>query len=404
MAALANIRVLLGVTAGIAAYKSPELVRRLREAGAEVRVVLTPGAAAFITPLTLQAVSGHPVRSTLLDPREESGMDHIELARWADVILVAPATADFLARLAHGLADDLLSTLCLASSVPTLSAPAMNRQMWLAPATRDNCAVLAARGVVLLGPAEGEQACGESGPGRMLEPEAVVAGLADRLPSGVLAGLAVLLTAGPTREAIDPVRFIGNRSSGKMGYAIAAAARQAGAIVTLISGPVALPTPAGVARVDVVSAQQMRDEVMARVADSAIFVAAAAVADYRPVRAEPHKIKKRQDGSNLSITLEATPDILAEVAALPDGPFSVGFAAETRDLERHAMDKLQRKRLDMIVGNRVDLPGLGFESDDNALSLWWPGGGTELPPGPKVRLARTLVELIGERYRAQGSA
>lgn len=389
-------RVLLGVSGGIAAYKAADLVRRLREAGAEVRVVMTEGAQRFVTPLTFQALSGHPVRSSLWDEHAEAAMGHIELARWATRVLVAPASADALARLAHGLAGDLLGTLCLASEAPLAVAPAMNRRMWAHPATQANVATLRARGVEVLGPAEGDQACGEVGAGRMLEPAQIVAALvALRVDAVRFAGRRVLITAGPTCEDIDPVRYIGNRSSGKMGFALAAAAAAMGARVTLVAGPVALATPAGVSRVDVRSAAQMREAVLAALPEQDVFIAAAAVADYAPARAAADKIKKT--GEALTLALVRTPDILAEVAARTDRPFTVGFAAETREVETYARDKLVRKRLDMIAANRVGLPGLGFESDDNALSVYWADGGAEIGAAPKPLVARRLLQLIADR-------
>jgi phosphopantothenoylcysteine decarboxylase/phosphopantothenate--cysteine ligase len=387
-------RILLGVTGGIAAYKTPDLVRRLRERGAEVQVVMTRGAANFITPLTLQAVSGRPVRDTLWDGSAEAAMDHIELARWADAVLVAPATADFLARLAHGHADDLLSTLCLATAAPLAVAPAMNRLMWGNAATRANVALLESRGVAMFGPGTGEQACGETGAGRMLEPAELAELLLARLPrERVLAGLKVVITAGPTRELIDPVRFISNRSSGKMGYAVACAARDAGAEVVLVSGPVALPAPAGVQRVCVESAEQMYEAVHAALPGADIYIGTAAVADYRPVAVAPQKIKKTAE--NLRVELVRAPDILGSVAALRQGrPFVVGFAAETENLEEHARRKLLGKRLDMIAANRVG-DGLAFDRDDNSLLVLWNGGREDLGAGGKPELARRLVALIG---------
>ncbi|HYW91494.1 MAG TPA: bifunctional phosphopantothenoylcysteine decarboxylase/phosphopantothenate--cysteine ligase CoaBC [Gammaproteobacteria bacterium] len=406
---LGDRHILLGVTGGIAAYKSPDLVRRLRDAGAEVQVVMTPAAHAFITALTLQAVSGRAVRDSLTDPAAEAAMGHIELARWADDVLVAPASADFMARLAHGLADDLLSTLCLATEARIWLAPAMNRLMWANPATQANSAVLRRRGVILLGPGEGDQACGEVGSGRMLEPLEIVEGLAtaglpntaDAAPAS-LQGLSVMVTAGPTREPIDPVRYVSNRSSGKMGYAVAAAAAHAGARVTLVSGPVRLETPPGVERVDVATAEEMREAVMARVKSCDVFVAAAAVADYRPARPARHKVKKEQPAMRLE--MERTRDILGEVAALPRGPFTVGFAAETQRVAEYARAKLEKKGPDMIAANLVDDRGRGFDSDDNALQLFWRGGERELPSQPKSTLAAALVEVIAERYRARSAA
>jgi len=359
-----------------------------------MRVVMTRSAMEFVTPLTFQALSGQPVRSALFDPEAEAGMDHIALARWADAILVAPATADFLARLAQGQADELLSTLCLASRAPLCVAPAMNQAMWANPATRANVQTLAERGVRLMGPGSGSQACGETGEGRMLEVPELVAGLEAVFATGALAGLQVLVTAGPTREPLDPVRYLSNRSSGKMGYAVARAAREAGARVTLVTGPTALAVPEGVEAVRVETAQEMLEAVMARVGTADVFVAAAAVADYRAASVETHKIKKQAE--HLSLALERNPDILATVAALPGGPFTVGFAAETQDLERHARTKLMKKGLDLIAANDVS-NGQGFDVDENALTLLWPGGGTTLERQPKERLARQLVTVIAQR-------
>lgn len=397
MDALANRNILLGITGGIAAYKAAELTRLLVTAGASVRVAMTPAAQTFITPLTLQALSGNPVHSDLLDPAAEAAMGHIELARWADLVLVAPASADFIARIAHGLANDLLSTLCLATRAPLVLAPAMNTQMWLHPATRANCELLATRAVTLLGPGEGDLACGETGPGRMLDPAVLFDALPALFPGGALAGLRVLVTAGPTREPLDPVRYLSNRSSGKMGFAVAAAAARAGARVTLVSGPVALPTPAGVTRVDVESAAQMRAAVGDAVADCDIFIAAAAVADYRPQQVAAAKVKKQ--AAALRLELEPTTDILAEVAARADGPFTVGFAAETENVTEHARAKLEAKGLEMVAANRVG-DGLAFDRDDNELELLWPGGGLRLPRASKTELARQLIDLIAERYHA----
>jgi phosphopantothenoylcysteine decarboxylase/phosphopantothenate--cysteine ligase len=391
-------RVLLGVSGGIAAYKTPELVRRLRAAGAEVRVVMTPAARAFITPLTLQAVSGYEVRSDLFDPRVEAAMGHIELARWADLVLVAPASADLMARLAAGLADDLLATLILATIAPVVIAPAMNHRMWEHAATRENAARLESRGVRLLGPAEGDQACGEWGWGRMLEPDDIVAALALGRTQ-ILAGCRVVVTAGPTREAVDPVRYVGNRSSGRMGFAVAGALRERGASVMLVSGPCDLPCPAGVELLRVESARQMHEAVMERAAACDIFVGAAAVADYRPVAPASEKIKKHE--SALTLHLVRNPDILADVAGMIGGPFTVGFAAETESLERHALRKLESKGLDMIAANLVGSETGGFERADNALLVLWAGGRQAFPLMPKVRLAGLLADLIAERYLAQ---
>ncbi len=394
MYSLANKHILLGVTGSIAAYKAAELVRRLREAGAEVRVVLSAGGAEFVTPLTFQALSGHPVHSELLDTEAEAAMGHIALARWADALVVAPASANFLARLAQGRADDLLSAIGLAIEAPVAVVPAMNRQMWASAATQDNLATLRERGVHVFGPAAGDQACGETGPGRMLEAADIARHAAELFDTGALAGRRVLVTAGPTREALDPVRYLSNRSSGRMGYAVAQAAAEAGAHVTLISGPTALATPPRVERIDVRSAQDMHAAVMARAADADIFIATAAVADYRPAAPSAQKIKKTAD--TLTLELVRNPDILAEVAVLEDGPFTVGFAAETERLLEHARDKLARKGLDMIAANHVG-EGKGFEAEENALSIIDADGITRLPQAAKSQLARRLIALVAER-------
>ena len=392
-------RIVLGVTGGIAAYKSPDLVRRLVERGAQVQVVMTSGAREFVTPLTFQAVSGREVRSELWDSAAEAAMSHIELARWADLVLVAPATADFLAQLSHGLAGSLLGTLCLATAAPVAVAPAMNQQMWANPATAANVALLRARGVQVLGPGVGSQACGETGEGRMLEPVALADAAMALLPvQGPLAGHRVLITAGPTRETIDPVRFISNRSSGKMGYAVAQAARELGAEVTLVSGPVNLWTPPGVRRIDVETAQQMNDAVEAEVAAAQVFIATAAVADYRPTNPASLKIKKVTD--SLDLRMERTVDILHAVAQRPNRPYVVGFAAETNDVELHARAKLERKNLDLIAVNEVG-DCKGFDRDDNQVVVLWDNGGRqELGEGSKTVLARRLMALIAERYLA----
>ncbi|WFM70889.1 bifunctional phosphopantothenoylcysteine decarboxylase/phosphopantothenate--cysteine ligase CoaBC [Halomonas sp. CKK8] len=417
MSTLPRRRVLLGISAGIAAYKSAQLARLLTQAGCEVRVVMTEGAQAFITPLTLQALTGEAVRTSLLDPEAEAGMGHIELARWADTILIAPATADLMARLAQGLADDLLTTLCLASEAAKVMAPAMNQAMWRHPATQRNARRLAGDGWQLLGPDSGDQACGDVGPGRMLEPEAIVAALSmapDAVPAmapetgpaealdGASArpeadGLTITITAGPTREPLDPVRYLSNHSSGKMGFALAAAAASLGARVRLISGPVGLPTPEGVERTDVETAQEMHEAAQRLAIDSDIFIGCAAVADYRAEAAAEHKIKKVEGEAGLTLHLVKNPDIIAGVAALPASqrPLVVGFAAETRDLEAYARDKLTRKGLDMIVANDVGRAGLGFGSDDNAALLLWRDGDREdsenLAPQPKAQLALAVV-------------
>ena len=403
MSRLPNRRIVLGVAGGIAAYKAADLVRRLRDRDFEVKVVMTAAAREFVAPLTFQALSSNPVHCALLDEQAEAGMGHIELARWADLVLVAPATANVLARLACGFADDLLTTVCLATTAPLVLAPAMNQQMWQASATRANVRLLLDRGVAVLGPGEGDQACGDVGPGRMLEPEEIAARTAVRFGGGALEGVEVLVTAGPTREALDPVRFLTNHSTGKMGYAVAAAAEEEGARVSLVSGPTMLPAPPGIDRIEVTSAEEMYAEVMARAARCDIFIAAAAVADYRPARCAEQKIKKG-DGP-AALDLVRTADIVAGVAAMGDRPFTVGFAAETESLEAHAKDKLQRKGLDMIAANRVGLPDRGFASERNALTvLWGDGGSRELGLAPKAELARSLIGLVAERYRAEHPA
>jgi len=396
---LAHRRILLGVSGGIAAYKSCELVRRLRDLDAEVRVVMTENAAHFVSATTFQALSGQPVRSSLWDAQAEAAMGHIELARWAERILIAPASADLIARLAHGMANDLLTTVCLASAAPLYVAPAMNQQMWAHPAVQANVDTLRQRGVNMLGPASGDQACGDIGSGRMLEPHELREAIVASFGAQVLRGLKVVVSAGPTYEDIDPVRFIGNRSSGKMGFAVAEAAAQAGAHVTLVAGPVSMATPPGVARrVDVRSAAQMRDAVVAASNGADIYIAAAAVGDYRPAEVSDQKLKKR-DGAPLELKLAENPDILGTLAAQTVRPFLVGFAAETHDVAHYAQDKLKRKGLDMIAANQVG-GGLGFEAADNALTLYGPEGAIELPRASKTELARQLVAKVAERYRA----
>jgi phosphopantothenoylcysteine decarboxylase/phosphopantothenate--cysteine ligase len=399
---LSGRRILLGITGSIAAYKGADLVRRVRELGAEVRVVMTQAATQFITPLTLQALSGHPVRMGLLDAEAEAGMDHIALARWAEAVLVAPASADFIARAVQGLADDLLATLCLATEASLAMAPAMNHQMWQHPATQANCEVLRRRGVHLWGPAEGEQACGEQGPGRMLEPQELVEHLRRLFTPKSLTDIRVLVSAGPTREALDPVRFISNRSSGKMGFAVAQAAAEAGAEVTLVSGPVALPTPLGVRRRNGVSAQEMLQAVLAEAPHHDIFIAVAAVADYRPVERFTHKLKKGLD--RLELVLERTPDIVSSVTAFVSAPFTVGFAAETGDLEVNARAKLRAKGLDMIAANRVGETAEGFEGEENALTVFWQGGEVVLSRARKLYLARQLMAIVAERFHAKNNS
>ncbi|MEY2150962.1 bifunctional phosphopantothenoylcysteine decarboxylase/phosphopantothenate--cysteine ligase CoaBC [Rhodanobacter sp. 115] len=395
---LAQRRILLGVSGGIAAYKSCELVRRLRDLDAEVRVVMTESATHFVGPATFQALSGQSVRTSLWDEQAEAAMGHIELARWAERILIAPASADVIARLAHGHADDLLSTLCLASAAPLYLAPAMNQQMWAHAAVQANLATLRARGVQVLGPAAGEQACGDVGSGRMLEPHELRDALLASFGDGALAGLNVVVSAGPTFEDIDPVRFIGNRSSGKMGFAVAAAAAQAGARVTLVAGPVSLAAPAGIARrIDVRSAAQMQAAVLDACAQADIYIAAAAVGDYRPAEVAERKLKK-QAGADMVLKLAENPDILASLSAQPTHPFLVGFAAETHEVANYARGKLQRKGLDMIAANRVG-EGMGFETADNALTLYWADGEVELPRTDKAALARQLIAHVAERYK-----
>jgi phosphopantothenoylcysteine decarboxylase/phosphopantothenate--cysteine ligase len=398
--------ILLGVTGGIAAYKSPDLVRRLRERGAEVQVVMTAAAREFVTPTTFQAVSGRVVRTDLWDAAAEAAMGHIELARWADAVLIAPATAGFLARLATGQADDLLATLCLATEAPLIVAPAMNHVMWANAATRANVATLTGRGVQVLGPAAGDQACGEVGEGRMLEPTELAERVAALLDSGArtggtrgtLAGRRVLITAGPTRERIDPVRFISNRSSGKMGFAVAQAAREAGAAVVLVTGPVSLPTPAGVERVDVESAADMLAAVLRALPGTDIFISTAAVADYRPVRVAEHKMKKT--AATLDLSMELTADVVATVAARAERPFVVGFAAETQAVEQNARGKLMQKNLDMIAANEVG-HDKAFDSDDNQLVVLSRGARHELPRADKLTLARGLVALVAADFSAR---
>ncbi|WP_456418161.1 bifunctional phosphopantothenoylcysteine decarboxylase/phosphopantothenate--cysteine ligase CoaBC [Thiolapillus sp.] len=386
---------MLGVTGGISAYKSVELARLLVASGAEVRVVMTEAAARFVAPLTFQAITGNPVRCHLFDEEHEAAMGHIELARWADQMLIAPATANFLARAAHGLADDLLSALYLACSAPVSMAPAMNMHMWRHAAVQQNLSVLASRGVSILGPASGEQACGDVGPGRMLEPADIVAMLDSLSRRGVFAGKKVVVTAGPTQEAIDPVRFVGNRSSGKMGFALAEAFVRQGAEVVLVSGPVALSTPPGVRRINVQTALQMHKAVFDNMERTDIFASCAAVADYRPERPEKQKIKKAAE--KLVLGMVKNPDILAEVAALKDGPFTLGFAAETENLVENARAKLRAKKLDMLAANPVG-DDLGFERDDNALLVIWPGGEKQLPVQDKRKLAQSLLDVLEQQY------
>jgi phosphopantothenoylcysteine decarboxylase/phosphopantothenate--cysteine ligase len=399
MSSLERKKILLGVTGGIASYKSAVLLRALQRQGAEVRVVMTRAAQAFVAPLTFQALSSHRVYTELLDPAQEAAMDHISLARWADLILVAPATANVLARLAHGLADDLLSTLCLATTAPIALAPAMNQAMWGNPATQANVKTLLERGVRLWGPGQGDQACGETGAGRMLEAETLCEKVVNFFSQGPLREVRVLMTAGGTREPIDPVRFVGNRSSGKMGFALAEAMRDLGANVSLVTGPVALASPAGVDCIGVETARQMHTAVMQRVAECDIFIGVAAVADYRPKSTAEQKIKKQAE--ILQIELVRNPDILAEVASLERPPFTVGFAAETEQVEHFAEAKRRDKGIDLIAANRVGGEIGGFERDDNALIVRWRTGGETLPLMDKGKLARRLAERIAEQYHAE---
>jgi len=399
-------KLLLCVGGGIAAYKSLELVRRLRDAGATVQVAMTAGAQQFVTPLSFQALSGHPTRTTLWDSAAEQAMGHIELARWADRIIIAPATADLLARLAHGNADDLVTTLCLASTAPLTVCPAMNHRMWLHPATQANMALLRERGVQVIGPEDGPLAEGESGPGRVSEAPTIIAALAGNLAPqapakpGRLNGMRVLISAGPTYEDLDPVRYVGNRSSGKMGYALAAAAARQGAQVVLVSGPVQLATPAGVQRIDVRSAAQMREAVLGAL-PADIYIGAAAVADYTPRQVSPQKLKKTAGSQTLTLELVRTADILAEVAVQEQAlKLVVGFAAETHDVEKYARGKLADKHLDLIIANQVGIAGNGFESDQNAAVAYWNGGLREFPGTAKTQLAEQLLDLIAERLDA----
>ena len=393
-------RIILGVSGGIAAYKTPELVRRLKDRGAEVQVVMTRGASEFVTETTLQAVSGLPVRENLWDKEAEAAMGHIELARWADQVLIAPATAEIISRLAAGAAPDLLTTLCLATEAPVSIAPAMNHVMWANPAVQENRETLEARGVRILGPGVGDQACGESGPGRMLEPDDIVATLlgpavVDDTPHPALTGKSVVITAGPTREPIDPVRYLTNRSSGKMGYALATAFRDAGSKVLLVTGPVTIPAPAGVDVLPVETAADMHTAVHSHIDNVDIFISAAAVSDFHISEARDEKIKKSDD--DVSLTLKKNPDILASVAALEGGPFTVGFAAETTMLRQYALAKLERKKIDMIVANLVG-EDRGFESDDNAVDVYWQGGEESYSMRDKAMLARDLATLIAQRF------
>lgn len=400
------MNVVLGITGSIAAYKTPELVRRLRDHGADVQIVMTASAEEFVTSTALQAVSGKPIRSNLWDKEAEASMSHIELARWADVVLIAPATAEIMARLAAGAASDLLTTLCLATEAPIAIAPAMNHVMWANAAVQANRTMLQDRGVRILGPDAGSQACGETGSGRMLDPAeiaAVVCGgqIAAQASEQLLAGKTVLVTAGPTREPIDPVRYITNRSSGKMGYAVAAAAAAQGAKVILVSGPVSLAEPAGIEVIYAGTAEEMYSAIHERVSDADIFIAAAAVSDYRPANAARQKIKKNAE--TMSIDLVRSRDILASVASLPAAPFTVGFAAETEKVRDYALGKLKSKKLDMIIANRVG-DDCGFDRDDNAVEVYWQGGEQGYPQAAKTELARQIIQLVANRYEKESNA
>ncbi|MCG9713798.1 bifunctional phosphopantothenoylcysteine decarboxylase/phosphopantothenate--cysteine ligase CoaBC [Shewanella insulae] len=394
---LTNKKILLGIGGGIAAYKSADLVRRLKERGADVRVVMSQSAQEFITPLTLQALSGHPIASDLLDPAAEAAMGHIELARWADLVLIAPATANLIARINAGMADELITTTCLATEAPVVLCPAMNQQMYRNVATQDNLDNLRKRGLTIWGPASGSQACGEVGPGRMEEPLVIAERVEHFFAPKLLQGVSILLTAGPTREAIDPVRYISNHSSGKMGFALARAAAEMGAKVTLVSGPVNLETPMNVNRLNVASTQEMLDAVMQQVHHSDIFIGCAAVSDYRTADVADEKIKK--SATEMSLALVRNPDILATVAAHEARPFTVGFAAETQDVDHYAKDKLTRKKLDMIAANDVSNPAIGFNSDSNALKVFWQGGEQALPATDKYTLAKQLLTLIAQQMK-----
>ena len=393
-------RIVLGVTGGISAYKAAFLVRLLRKNGANVRVVMTQSATKFVTPLTFQALSAKPVHTELLDLNTETAMGHIELAKWADLILIAPASANFIARYANGFAEDLLSTLCLATDSPVIIAPAMNQQMWRNQATQENLERINARGITVVGPTAGVQACGDDGPGRMLEPEEIVVHTANIFQTNILTGSRLLVTAGPTREAIDPVRFLSNRSSGRMGYAVATAAAEAGADVTLISGPVDLAAIGIEKVIHVTSAEEMQESVMQRINNIDIFISAAAVADYRVQKISEQKIKKSDD--TYELIMQKNSDILAEVSALYDAPFTVGFAAETENLELNAQTKLHLKNLDMIAANQVDKK-LGIDCDENALTIFWKTGREKLPLAPKNKLARSLIKLIALQYNEKNS-
>lgn len=401
MQTLAGKKILLGISGGIAAYKCAELTRRLIERGAQVQVVMTNAAKEFITPLTMQAVSGRPVSDSLLDPAAEASMGHIELAKWADLVLLAPATADLIARMSAGMGNDLLTTLVLATDSPIAVSPAMNQQMYRNIATQENIATLERRGMHIWGPAAGEQACGDVGPGRMLEPMQLVELCEQFFADKPLKGQSVVITAGPTREAIDPVRYISNHSSGKMGFALAEAANKLGAKVTLIAGPVSLATPAGVERIDVDSAQSMYDAAMQHATTNDVFIGCAAVADYRPVTVAEQKIKKTDDSDQMTISMVKNPDIIASVAALTENrPFTVGFAAETQDVETYARGKLLKKKLDLICANDVSVEGQGFNSNDNAITVYWHDGKQSLTLASKQQIAHQIIMTVAEKLDA----
>lgn len=398
MQTLAGKKILLGISGGIAAYKCAELTRRLIERGAQVQVVMTHAAKEFITPLTMQAVSGRPVSDSLLDPAAEASMGHIELAKWADLVLLAPATADLIARMAAGMGNDLLTTLVLASDAPIAVSPAMNQQMYLNLATQENIATLARRGMHIWGPAAGEQACGDVGPGRMLEPMQLVGLCEQFFDDKPLKGKSILITAGPTREAIDPVRYISNHSSGKMGFALADMAQKLGADVTLVSGPVALATPQGCQRVNVESALDMHQAVMNHAQQSDVFISCAAVADYRPETVANNKLKKTADNDAMTVKMIKNPDIVASVAAMTENrPFTVGFAAETQNVKQYALSKLERKNLDMICANDVSLAGQGFNSNDNAITVYWKEGEQSLTLASKQQIAQQILQMIADK-------
>jgi|TARA_B110000908_G_scaffold24512_1_gene28090 phosphopantothenoylcysteine decarboxylase/phosphopantothenate--cysteine ligase len=397
MQQLTNKQILVGVTGGIAAYKAAELIRRLQDHGATVRVIMTKAAQAFITPLTLQALSGNPVHCDLLDSEAEAAMGHIELARWADLVLIAPASADFMARLATGQADDLLATVCLATNASIAIAPSMNQGMWRDQSTQQNLQTLISKQVLVFGPGDGSQACGDIGPGRMMEPEQLAVEASSVFKIGSLDGVKIVITAGPTREAIDPVRYISNHSSGKMGFALAQAAMDAGASVTLITGPVSLQTPERITRIDVNSAAEMHQAVIETLPVCDIFIGSAAVADYRPTSIADQKIKKST--ATMTIELIRNPDIIADVSNHPQRPFTIGFAAETQDVESYARGKLEKKKLDLIIANDVSNTAIGFNSDDNAVSVIWNDGEVSLPMTSKQQLGRRLIEEISQHYR-----